>query len=418
MAANTASQVHVIVLNDYCYVQGGASRVAIDGAVGLAELGVNVTFVGAVGPACDELKTASLKLVDLDQVELSSFPENPRVAAQGLWNPAAYRTMKTVLASHDPRSTVVHVHGYTKSLSSSPVRVATDNGFEVVCTLHDFFAGCPNGAFFNFVENKPCLLRGLSLSCLTTNCDKRHAVHKIYRVARSLVQRHVGHFPGGVRNYIALSNRSMELLRPYLPRDARMSLLENPIDIERQPAVDVAARMRLVAVGRLDTEKGTKVLVDAARAAGARLTLVGDGPWRSYAEAYAGCEVTGWLTRSQVIATLDQARCLVFPSLWYETYGLVVAEAAARGVPSIVSDITAAAERVQDGVTGWHARAGDADDLARCLKLIGDDETVRRAGLAAYAAFWIDPPTLHRHCVALLDLYREFLTSRRPSSLP
>ena len=39
----------VVVLNDYCYVQGGASRVAIDEALGLASKGLAVSFVGGVG---------------------------------------------------------------------------------------------------------------------------------------------------------------------------------------------------------------------------------------------------------------------------------------------------------------------------------------------------------------------------------
>ena len=100
-----------------------------------------------------------------------------------------------------------------------------------------------------------------------------------------------------------------------------------------------------------------------------KLTLVkGDGPLRAKAESwYAHCRVTGWVTPEIVQAEISKARCLVFPSLWYEAYGLVVAEAAARGVPAIVSDISAAAERVVHGVEGWVMRSGNMDDLVRCL---------------------------------------------------
>ena len=42
-----------VVLNDFCHVQGGASRVAIDEAVALHAAGMEVTFLGAVGPVCD-----------------------------------------------------------------------------------------------------------------------------------------------------------------------------------------------------------------------------------------------------------------------------------------------------------------------------------------------------------------------------
>jgi len=194
-----------------------------------------------------------------------------------------------------------------------------------------------------------------------------------------------------------------------LPNDARVHFLTNPIDAVPGPPVDVGARGSIVAIGRLDSEKGIAMLVDAARHTGSRLRLVGDGPWRGYAEAYEGCKVTGWLSRRGVVAELEQARCLVFPSLWYETFGLVVEEAAARGVPPIVSDISAAAERVKDGITGWHVRAGDTDDLVRCLNLVKDNAVVRQVGLAAYERYWADPPTTVRHAAALIDIYREIL---------
>ncbi len=64
--------------------------------------------------------------------------------------------------------------------------------------------------------------------------------------------------------------------------------------------------------------------------------FIGDGPLRPI-EA-TGARVTGWLSAEDVQRELEHARCLVFPSLWYETYGLVVNEAAARGIPAIVSD--------------------------------------------------------------------------------
>jgi glycosyltransferase involved in cell wall biosynthesis len=165
----------------------------------------------------------------------------------------------------------------------------------------------------------------------------------------------------------------------------------------------------MLVVGRLDPEKGIKVLLKAARVSGTQLTLVGDGPLRQIAETSGLCRVTGWLSREAVLAELESARCLVFPSLWYETYGLAVGEAAARGVPAIVSDICAAAERVENDVTGWHARAGDVDDLVRCLNIAKDDTVVLSAGREAYTHWWSNPPTRERHIARLTEVYMEIL---------
>lgn len=401
----------VVILNSFCHVQGGASRVAIDEAVGLARRGLAVTFVGAVGPVAVELSTAPLRVVCLGQPQMADGLSNPKVALQGLWNLAAYEATKAVLRECDRRDTVVHLHGFTQGLSSSPVRCALARGFRVVCTLHEYVTACPNGAFFDYVSESPCGRRALSMECLTRNCDKRLYIHKAFRVLRTGVQRSMGGLPGGVMHYIGLSRRSVDLLRPYLPRDARLFFLDNPVAVPEMPPVDVARNRTVVAIGRLDPEKGVQVLIEASRRSGTDVLFVGDGPLRPLAESSGTCRVTGWLPRDQVLATLEGARCLAFPSLWCETFGLSVWEAAARGVPAIVSDICGTAERVEHDVTGWHVRAGDVADLAGRLERIRDNALVGSAGRASYARFWSAPPSPERHTEELLQIYEQVLSS-------
>jgi glycosyltransferase involved in cell wall biosynthesis len=401
----------VVVINSFCHVQGGASRVAIDEAVGLSSKGVQVVFLGAVGPVCGELSVAALKVICLNQSELADAPRNPAVALQCLWNVAAHRAMSRVLRELDPRDTVVHLHGFTQGLSSAPIRVALDNGFKVVCTLHDYFSVCPNGGFYDYAAQSLCHRRPLSLDCIRTNCDKRSYAHKLYRVLRAQTQRTLGGLPRGVLHYIALSSLSADLVRPYLPGGARIFSLDNPVEVARSAPVDAANNGTIVAIGRLDPEKGTNVLVRAAEIAGSRVLFVGDGSLRAVAESNPLCEVTGWLSREGVFAKLETARCLVFPSVCYETFGLSVAEAAARGVPAIVSSATGAAERVEHGRTGWLFRTGDIDDLASRLQYVRDDGAVSAAGRAAYDTFWSKPHTLEIHTEYLLGIYDDVLAA-------
>jgi glycosyltransferase involved in cell wall biosynthesis len=400
----------VVVLNDFCDAQGGASRVAISEAIALQALGVQVQFLGAVGPVCQELLDSGVRVTCLEQPALADAKTEPRAALTAMWNHTAYRTMRRMLASLDRQSSIVHLHGYTKALSTAPVTAARRAGFATICTLHDFFAACPNGAFFNYRQQSPCQLRALSAACMVSACDKRHAVHKAYRVVRGAVQRGMARFPSGVGHYISLSDRSAALLRPYLPADAQLYPLTNIIDVQRQPAVDPAANRNLLVVGRLDQEKG--VLLAARAAAEARLPIVfvGDGPYRAQIEA-TGARVTGWLSAAEVYRELNAARCLVFPSLWYETFGLVVAEAAARGVPAIVSDISAPADRISDGVDGWLFRAGDLANLTEVMLLTRDDAVIRAAGNAAYRAYWAAPADPVSHATALLSIYANVLTA-------
>jgi glycosyltransferase involved in cell wall biosynthesis len=401
-----------IILNDFCYVQGGASKVAIDEAVALQGAGVDVTFLAAVGAPCEALTDAGVRVLSLGQPELLEVWRHPGAALRSAWNSPAFAAMRSLLARHDPSRTVVHLHGYTKALSTSPALAARLAGIATVCTLHDFFAACPNGAFYDYRRQEPCQRRALSTSCMLTNCDKRHPLHKSYRVVRGVAQRHYARFPDSVRDFIALSYRSAELLLPYLSPGSQLYPLSNIIDVPRRAPVDVANNRALLVLGRLDAEKGVTLAAAAAQQAGVPIVFAGDGPLRAAMQAN-GATVTGWLDSAGVSQTLGEARCLVFPSRWYETFGLVVEEAAARGVPAIVSDVCAAAERVVDGVTGWVFRSGDVDDLARCMYGAQDDARVAAAGAAAYARFWADPPDAQHHVRGLLAIYDTVLARGR-----
>jgi len=410
----TAMTEAALVLNDFCYVQGGASKVAIDEAIALRDAGLDVTFLAAVGEPCEALCDAGVRVISLGQAELLQVWRHPATALRAAWNTAAFAATRSLLARQDPAHTVVHLHGYTKALSTSPMLAARLAGFATLCTLHDFFAACPNGALYDYRREEPCQRRPLSTSCILTNCDKRHPLHKSYRVVRGMVQRHYAHFPDSVRDFIALSQRSVSLLRPYLAPGSQVYPLSNIIDVPRSQPVDVAANSHLVVLGRLDAEKGVTLAATAARCADMPILFAGEGPLRSVVEGRGGT-VTGWLDSAGVWQALGQARCLVFPSRWYETFGLVVEEAAARGIPAIVSDISAAAERVEDGVTGWIFRSGDLNDLTRCMRLAQDAAQVAAAGAAAYARFWADPPNRRRHVRGLLSIYDAVLARGLPA---
>lgn len=407
----------VVIVNSYGSVNGGATRVAIDEAVGLADRGISVIYFSSVGPVSEELRSRNIRVISLEQRDLISGDRSLTVAFQGLWNVNAYDAMSDVLKSLSPNETVIHVHGVSHALSASPIRCALRRNFKVVSSLHDYFFACPNGAFFDFRECKECSLRAMSLSCVTRNCDKRSYSHKLYRLLKTDVQRRVCGVPGDLKYFIALSSQSIKKISPYLPRNSKIYSLPNPSLVSKRPPVDLLQNREIVAIGRLDPEKGIELLVEAGQIANLRILFIGDGPLRRVAEAAGLNEVTGWLPRAELLNRLETARCVVFPSLWPETFGLTVMDAAARGIPSIVSDITGIAERVEHGVTGLHVQAGNREQLAASLRATQDADTMAAFGGAAYARFWQSPLTQNNHVDHLLEIYGDMLTDRSLSSI-
>jgi len=72
----------------------------------------------------------------------------------------------------------------------------------------------------------------------------------------------------------------------------------------------------------------------------------------------------GNLNQDEVFEIMKKAMILVFPSLWYETFGKVIIEAFACGTPVLSSRLGAMAEIIEDGRTGLHFTPGNSDDLA------------------------------------------------------
>jgi glycosyltransferase involved in cell wall biosynthesis len=69
---------------------------------------------------------------------------------------------------------------------------------------------------------------------------------------------------------------------------------------------------------------------------------------------------------------------VVVPSLWWENSPVVIQESYASGRPLIVSGIGGMAEKVVEGVTGFHFAPGNSSDLLRTMKSSTDPEVYQR----------------------------------------
>ena len=379
-------------------------------AFGLAANGHRVILFAAVPPTGEVCTHPNLTLVVTGQHEIALDPNRFRAMVQGIWNFKARSMLRRLLEELDPKDTIVHLHGWSKALSSSVVRECVEMNFRVVCTLHDYFIACPNGGFYNFRTNRICHLHPLSVRCVIENCDSRSYAQKIWRVVRQVIQQELGGIPGGVSAFIAVSPFSKGVLQPYLPSRCRLFEIQNPVISEKEPPAVISESSPFLYVGRLSPEKGGLLLASAAAELDSGLVYVGEGVSRAEIELrYEKARFTGWLPRSEVLNWLRMARALILPSLWYETQGLVVLEAAALGVPAIVPDTSAARDLVKDGLSGFWFTGGDASSLRAAMRRLTVTQLARDMGRSAYEQYWRDPPTIGNHVLKIEQAYRETL---------
>ncbi len=146
--------------------------------------------------------------------------------------------------------------------------------------------------------------------------------------------------------------------------------------------------VRLLYVGRVSKEKDLDVLVQAFRQlrgenVPVQLSIVGHGPYsKALAEQLPEACFTGYLTGKALARAYASADIFVFPSTT-DTFGNVIIEAQAAGLPVIVSDEGGPAELVREGETGLITKARDAASFARAIRRLTQDNDLRTSMGAA-----------------------------------
>jgi glycosyltransferase involved in cell wall biosynthesis len=141
--------------------------------------------------------------------------------------------------------------------------------------------------------------------------------------------------------------------------------------------------IRLLYVGRISKEKDLDVLAQAYRqlrdeGLPIQLYLVGDGPYLETLNStlLQDAVFTGYLRGMELATAYASADVFVFPSTT-DTFGNVVIEAQASGVPVIVSDTGGPKELVDQNVNGVVTKSHDVEDLARAIRDLVTDQNKR-----------------------------------------
>lgn len=340
---------NVVVINDFDYIQGGASKVAIQTANLLVEQNENlkVYFFSAVH---DDSTTLDKRVINIctDQKEALKNKNHISGFINGIYNFKAKKELKNLLRSLDKEETIIHVHGWTKALSSSVFDISFKLHFKVILTLHDYFTACPNGGYFNYKKNEICHLKPLSYKCIKCNCDSRNYIFKIYRVLRQFVQNKIVRLNDRLTDVISISEFSEKILQKTLNSDAKIHRVYNPIDLDLNVKhVDYRNNDYFLYVGRVTKEKGVDIFCKAVTDANKKGVVVGDGSeLPKLKKQFNNIQFVGWKSADEVKQYMKKAKALVIPSRWYEGAPLTPLEALQYGIPIITSDCNASVDYI------------------------------------------------------------------------
>ncbi|HYO87000.1 MAG TPA: glycosyltransferase family 1 protein [Candidatus Limnocylindrales bacterium] len=175
----------------------------------------------------------------------------------------------------------------------------------------------------------------------------------------------------------------------------------------------------LIYVGRLGTEKQIdQIKAVLEQVPGTRLALVGNGPAREELEAhFEGLPVkfAGYLTGTELSEAYASADMFVFPSA-LETFGLVVVEAMAAGLPVVASRVGGVRDVVEEGVTGYTFEVNDIEAMIDGVRQIARSrERISEMGRAARA--FAETQSWDAMMDEVIDTYSQLITASEPEAL-
>ena len=404
---------NVIIVCDYGTIEGGAARIAHETAISLKEEGLNVIFFCAVSPVSEELQDAGVQIVCLNQKDIL-HDGKIKGALRGISNKAAKREFSKLLDTLDPKETVIHVHTWTKGVSSSIFKVSEKKKFQTVITVHDYFLICPNGGLFNYPKKQICTLKPMSFSCVKCNCDARSYSQKLFRVVRQKRQNRNIRRRKNI-SYIFISDFSKrEFFKRYdkIPQE-KQYFLPNMVHYGKdRKRVACENNDTFLFIGGLTEVKGIRTFCEAVTKTNVKAVVIGQGILgKELQEKYPNIEFVGWKNKAEMAEYLEKTRCLIFPSVWYEAAPLTPLEVMTCGVPVICCEDNAGSDYIQEGENGWLYQGNDANALASVILEKSTSENIFKASKGAFEGFQEETFSKTAHVKRLMEIYNEVITT-------
>jgi glycosyltransferase involved in cell wall biosynthesis len=345
-----------------------------------------------------------------DEIEGRSLPA---VAATSVWSRRTRHDLRHLM--REMRPDIAHFQNTFPLISPSAYSLAREEGIPVVQSLRNYRLVCLNGTLFRD--------GGVCEDCLHRQVPWPGVLHACYRgdrmasaaVATMLViHRLFKTWTDQVDCYIANTMLVRDkLVSAGLPLD---KVAVKPNFVDPDPGIRPGTGEYALFAGRLSPEKGLTTLLRAWKMfSRGRLLLAGDGPMRADYERYiareeiSGVEFLGRLPHTDMPELIKGARVVVFPSEWYETFGRIVAESFACGVPVIASRLGVMEDLIVEGRTGLLFEPGHAEELASKLTFVWDQpEKCVLMGAEARREYETKY-TAERNYAMLMEIYKHVL---------
>ena len=320
-----------------------------------------------------------------------------------------YRTYKEIKRTiKENKVDIVHVHNTLNLISPSVYYAAVSCGVPAVQTIHNFRMVCPGATFFRDGRIcEDCLKSGLR-EAVKHSCYRSNKIQTLACVINLKIHTLTGIYKK--INYICLTEFTKHKIEKHV-KGAKVFVKPNFVyDIGMKKTYEDY----YLFVGRIEEIKGVKVLIDAFKEMPeSQLKIAGRGNLDAEIrecitrENLNNIELLGYQNRESVNVLMQNAKAVIMCSQWYETFGMVIAEAYSCGTPVIVGNIGNIKDLVIPGKTGELFTYNSYQDMIEAIKLF-ESKSYEEYSRNSYA-FFNEKLTSESNYNQIMNIYNQLM---------
>lgn len=369
------SKKKVLMVHNFYQIGGGEHTVYKNEVNMLRENGYEVVEYTRSN---DELKQSKLKLLLLPFTTI--------------WSIKTYREVKKIIKEQNIE--IVHCHNTFPLISPSVYYAARKKKVPVVQTIHNFRFLCPGAIFYRDGRIcEECREKQNFKSALKHKCYRNSKIQTLVVTLMLKIHRRLGTY--SKINYIFLTDFNRQKFDKLIDINGsnvfvKPNFVKNTIEVEAKSEVEKT----FVFASRLEESKGIKYLLKQwlNLPKDYELHIYGDGPLEDYVKKeiknIPNIKYLGFQKQGVIFEDMKNSMAMIFPSLWYEGYPMIIAESMAIGCPVLSSNLGNEGDIVSTSKGGVTFNPEMKNDFVNAIdEIVKNNKELRKNALLYYKDF-------------------------------
>ena len=272
---------------------------------------------------------------------------------------------------------VIHHHFGALNRMLEGVMGGRNLGIPQVATFHVSWPFCIYGTYFNYHKKSPCVEKKVCAECISSRSKMSSRVFSAiysYTVARKVFS--------SIDHYICYTPYHQHILENLEIDASKITVLPPGICPLSQITVkDFSERRYITYSGRFSEEKGVYLFLEVARRfkdSAIEFLMIGDGYLKEDLQEKAKEEslkikFIDWTRdRDEYVDFINQTKIMIVPSIWPETFGMVILDAFQCGTPVIGTDRGGIPHIIENNKNGFVV-SPDPVTIAEKIKILLED---------------------------------------------